>query len=540
MSSGVGAVIGAGAGLLLGWLAAGLGAASPLGLAVGLALALGVAGYLLAERPAGQAHRRQLTAEVERLSRVNANITEAMAEGLTLEDADGRLTLVNPTLLKLLDYEADELLGQPWSRIVAPASRELVAQQTAQRAGGASSSYEARLLAKDGYEIPMLISAMPIQRGGQYAGTVAVLVNIAERLRAENALQRANEYLSQSLAELQQRARERQLISELNDQLQVCITVDEAQAHIAQMLPRLFAAGAGGLYLIEAGGRAHLSVTWGESQPWAAAFPADECWGLRRGRAYVASAGQPERICRHWPPLDEAAGAAALCLPLVAQGEALGLLCLPLPAAEAAGADPGPLQRLAQTVADSLALALANLQLRDTLRQQSIRDPLTGMFNRRYMEESLERELRRSARRGYPVGIIMLDIDHFKNFNDTFGHAAGDLLLRTVGDFLSVHIRAGDVACRYGGEEFVLILPEATLEITSQRAEHLREEIRHLNPEYRAQRLGPVTASAGVAAYPANGQTAERLLRAVDEALYQAKRQGRDRVVAAQAAVAVD
>jgi diguanylate cyclase (GGDEF)-like protein len=225
-------------------------------------------------------------------------------------------------------------------------------------------------------------------------------------------------------------------------------------------------------------------------------------------------------------------------VPLTAQGAALGVLCLRLAASSPAA--PGGQQRLAQTVADSLALAFSNLQLRDTLRQQSIRDVLTGMFNRRYMEESLEREIRRAARPGYPVGLIMLDLDHFKSFNDTFGHAAGDLLLRTVGEFLSVHIRAGDVACRFGGEEFVLILPEASLEITRQRAEHLREEIRHLNPEYRGQRLGPMTVSAGVAAYPTHGRDAEQLLRAADEALYLAKHAGRDRVAAAPRLAAAD
>jgi diguanylate cyclase (GGDEF)-like protein len=182
------------------------------------------------------------------------------------------------------------------------------------------------------------------------------------------------------------------------------------------------------------------------------------------------------------------------------------------------------------TVAEHIALALANLKLQDTLRSQSIRDPLTGLFNRRYMEESLEREMRRAGRGRHPVGIIMLDLDHFKRFNDTFGHEAGDTLLREVGAVLQRSIRGEDIACRYGGEEFTLIMPEASLLDAAQRAEQLREAIRSMNIHHRRQQLGPVTISLGVAIYPDHGPTGDAVLRAADAALYQAKARGRDRV----------
>ena len=182
------------------------------------------------------------------------------------------------------------------------------------------------------------------------------------------------------------------------------------------------------------------------------------------------------------------------------------------------------------TVAEHIALALANLKLRETLRSQSIRDPLTGLFNRRYMEESLEREMRRASRGRHPVGIIMLDLDHFKKFNDSYGHDAGDALLRIVGNTLQRSIRAEDIACRYGGEEFTLILPEASLIDAAQRAESIRESIRNLNIQHRRQQLGGVTVSAGVAIFPDHGPTGDAVLRAADAALYQAKARGRDRV----------
>jgi diguanylate cyclase (GGDEF)-like protein len=184
-----------------------------------------------------------------------------------------------------------------------------------------------------------------------------------------------------------------------------------------------------------------------------------------------------------------------------------------------------------QTITDSLSLALANLKLRSTLREQSIRDPLTGMFNRRYMEETVEREILRAKRNNEAIGVIMIDIDHFKLFNDTFGHQAGDALLTTLGHFFLSHVRGEDVACRYGGEEFILVMPGAKPEPTLKRAEDLREKVHNIDATFHGQSLGKVTLSMGVANYPANGTTLESLIQRADQALYQAKVEGRDRVV---------
>jgi diguanylate cyclase (GGDEF)-like protein len=184
--------------------------------------------------------------------------------------------------------------------------------------------------------------------------------------------------------------------------------------------------------------------------------------------------------------------------------------------------------RLAATAAEHIALALANLNLRETLRHQAVRDPLTGLFNRRYLEETLERELRRAERRSLPLAVIMLDIDHFKRFNDTFGHDAGDALLPEVGSYLRTHVRPEDIACRYGGEEFTLILPDAPLEPTLRRVDELRQGIARLGIAHRGQPLGTVTISMGVAVFPAHGTSPDALLRVADRALYRAKEQGRD------------
>ncbi len=167
------------------------------------------------------------------------------------------------------------------------------------------------------------------------------------------------------------------------------------------------------------------------------------------------------------------------------------------------------------------------------LRELSIRDPLTGLFNRRYLEEMLALEMIRATRKGHPIGIIMADIDHFKRFNDIHGHAAGDAVLAQVGNFLRTHVRSSDATCRYGGEEFILILPEASRKITQIRAEQMREDTRHLHVQFEGQTLEAITLSLGIAVFPDHGSTNAAILGAADAALYRAKREGRDRVVVA-------
>lgn len=184
---------------------------------------------------------------------------------------------------------------------------------------------------------------------------------------------------------------------------------------------------------------------------------------------------------------------------------------------------------LALSLADHISLARANLRIRETLASLAIHDPLTGLFNRRYLEESLEREVRRTARNGMPMGVIMLDVDNFKRFKDTFGHGAGDTMLNSMAKVLRSRTRAGGIASRYGGEEFTLVMPEATLASTRVGAEQLRREVKQLQVQYESRVLGRITLSLGVASFPQHGSSAQSLLQAADSALYEAKYGGRDR-----------
>ena len=185
--------------------------------------------------------------------------------------------------------------------------------------------------------------------------------------------------------------------------------------------------------------------------------------------------------------------------------------------------------RLVHAVAEEIALSLANVGLREILRHQAFRDPLTGLYNRRFLHEALNLELRRAVRSGRPVGLVMLDVDRFKKINDAYGHAAGDSLLQAVATLLQSKVRASDVLCRYGGDEFSIVMPETSLEDATRRTDEWRSAVKLLSIEWEGKILAGLTISSGVAAYPIC-PTSDALFREADSALYSAKASGRDQV----------
>ena len=368
----------------------------------------------------------------------------------------------------------------------------------------------------------------------------AIVRDVTERKQAETNLQEAHAKLRIALGESEQHGREAIKLTELVDILQSCQTVEEACRIAGNTLPATLSSQSGALCITGPSRNLVEAVaTWGNTLATEKTFAPDDCWALRRGKIHrVKDANSPLR-CAH---VSGSPAGGYLCVPLAAHGETLGVLCLERPCQSPNPSFGSPedqveaLARQASAVGERISLALANLRLREVLRSQSIRDPLTGLFNRRYMEESLEREVHRAGRNDECVTLLMLDIDRFKQFNDTFGHQAGDTLLRGLGDFLSQRTRGQDVACRYGGEEFVLILAGATADDGRKRAELLREELKQLTVQHAGQVLGRISFSIGVSAFPGHGATAEELLRTADQALYRAKAEGRDRVVVASPA----
>jgi diguanylate cyclase (GGDEF)-like protein len=339
-------------------------------------------------------------------------------------------------------------------------------------------------------------------------------------------------------------SRESSLLGEFSELLQACLSAEEAHQLIASRAQMLLP-GISGALCITASSRDIVEVVaaWGHPALAENFFAPKDCWALRRGRVHVIAGDPGVASCAH---LGNIRPRRAMCVPMMAHGEALGLLYLDTgPVGEVRGNvdEQKPQQfstqlsesdqHLAKTFAEQAALALANLNMREVLKAQSIRDPLTGLYNRRYMEESLERELSRASRKKSALGIMMIDVDHFKQFNDSFGHEAGDAVLRQMGNFLRIYFRGEDVACRYGGEEFTVIMPDATAEATMKRAEELREAVKKDVAQLNGRVLESISLSIGISSFPIDGATAEALLRTADAALYQAKKRGRDCVVAA-------
>ena len=339
------------------------------------------------------------------------------------------------------------------------------------------------------------------------------------------------------VAELQLRTKQMALLSEMGDLLECCGTTQEACAVVARSVNKLLPeAVSGTLYLFKSSRNlVEMAIRWGTPGSSEALFSPDACWSLRRGQPHWNDMAGGIN-CAH---LTQATTNKCLCVPMVGHGDTLGVLHLEFPGdanirAEAGSEGPNDtVQRLATTVAGQIALSLASLRLRETLRDQSIRDPLTGLFNRRFMEESLEREMQRAVRKNHPVSVLFVDLDHFKRFNDTFGHDAGDFVLRSIADLFRRIFRLDDVICRYGGEEFGIILPESSSVNAAIRANGLREAAKRLDIRYKNRALGTVTLSVGVSTFPEHGETAEELLKVADQCLYKSKAEGRDTVTVA-------
>ncbi|MBE9156511.1 diguanylate cyclase [Nodosilinea sp. LEGE 06152] len=369
-------------------------------------------------------------------------------------------------------------------------------------------------------------------------GFAVTFRDITEIKQSKITLQQTNQQLEDRISELDQRHSEMLVLSEISDFLQACSTVEEACHTIVNLLEPLFPHCSGGIFTTSASlNRLEQVVAWGVRLHSHSEFEPHCCWGLRRGRMHWVGQDRLSLRCSHISaqaalPLEghSTAIAVTLCIPMIAQGETLGLFHLSTEVSEAL---PEAKQQLARTLAEQVGMAIANLKLQETLKHQSIRDPLTGLYNRRYLEESLAQEVARAQRKQLPIGVVMLDIDHFKRFNDTFGHNTGDMVLKLVGTLLKDKVRHSDVACRYGGEEMTLILPEASLTETAARADLIRAAISELQVPYQGQPIDRLTASFGVACFPHHGSNSATLLQAADAALYRAKQAGRNQVVVA-------
>jgi diguanylate cyclase (GGDEF)-like protein len=319
------------------------------------------------------------------------------------------------------------------------------------------------------------------------------------------------------------------VMNELTDMLQSCHTLDESWPIIGRSLTQLFEDLEGTIYTYRDSGNALMhGVSWGKKAiEKHDGFAPDDCWSLRLGRSWQFEPEGLHTRCNH---IAETEQGAYICIPMLADGKTLGVLHLQLPNNDGKQV----FVELAQSAAARLALALSNIKLRQTLRNLSIKDVLTGLYNRRFVEEIFEHEVARCRRNDKSLSVLMIDVDHFKRFNDSFGHDAGDVVLRAVGSLLKESFRKTDFPCRLGGEEFLVILPECDGNAAFKVAEQLRLKISELVLFHQGKALDGVTASIGVATWPEPLKDEHILIAAADAALYSAKHAGRNQVHTAE------
>jgi diguanylate cyclase (GGDEF)-like protein/PAS domain S-box-containing protein len=487
-------------------------------------------------------------------------LAEAIPQIVWTSEPDGKADYVNERGHELMKLPNDQNVGEGWNEIIHPDDRAAW-QETWQRSVQTSEVFELeyRLGNNETGFRWYLGRATPVHDPSgtviKWFGTCTDIEDQKHNQKIlEQQIRERTEELAEANARLQEEVIERDyarreldeqngkmmrdltershratLLAKMGELMQSCVGKEEVFTAALGFAPKIFPATRGAMALLNADRNlVEISGAWHDCRIPAAVFEPEACWALRTGHPHLVVAGDNTARCAH------AAGVANsyLCIPILAQGEALGILHFQ--ATDEAPTLADSELSFKTTFAGQVGLSVANIRLREALRAQSIKDPLTGLYNRRYLTEILDRETRRCARSEQALGILILDLDHFKKFNDTYGHDAGDTVLREAAAFLSKSIRAEDIVCRFGGEEFVIMLPTADINAAAMRAEKIRSKLRELTVLHHGQSLGMITVSIGVAALPRNGTSPAELLAAADAALYCAKREGRDRVVKAE------
>ena len=320
----------------------------------------------------------------------------------------------------------------------------------------------------------------------------------------------------------------RDLLSCMTQRMQGCDTVSELMDVVRRFAPEVAPELAGRLYLFDATRNMLVEgCSWLKPLHSAVEFSPLACWGLRRGATHRPSGIGFDVPCGHL--LGDDPPPESLCLPLLGQHGTLGMLYFE----RRIQASMTPLnETYLQLLGENVGLALDNLRLREALRSLAMMDPLTSLPNRRQLEEVLASEIAKAERTSAAIHCAMIDVDHFKRFNDEYGHDAGDAVLRAVGQVLRETVRDVRLAFRYGGEEFLVLLPDLTGELAAARAEEIRSRIAGLRLQHEGRDLGPITVSVGLACAPGHADW-QNLMQTADAALLRAKRVGRNQVITA-------
>ena len=440
-------------------------------------------------------------------------------------DSQGKFTTVNNSLCHYLGYTKEELLTKTFQEVTLPEDlpKQMVLMNKVIKGELPFFQIDKRHIHKDGHLIWTLVTVISIN-GDKTQEFITQYQDISERKKSEVLMMKLNNSLQTTLNEIKIREQKEALINKMNDSLQICDNCTEAYPRISLFAKQLFPDLNGALAILKNKNDMKVIEQWGQENLIKPLFSAHDCFGNRSGNVNVVSETNNDISCNHYLTIPQG---AQMCLPLIVQDKNIGCIYLYSNKDKTISKLQ---QELALTFANSVKLTLANLSLRELLRESSIHDPLTGLYNRRYLDETLPRELQRAQRNNTKLFVILSDLDFFKKFNDNYGHDAGDEVLKMIGALFKRRLRGSDVICRFGGEEFLLYIIDNNMENVLTRLEGIRKEIKNTEIIYKDQKLPQITISVGVAFAPDHGTIAKELIIAADKALYKAKELGRDRI----------
>jgi diguanylate cyclase (GGDEF)-like protein/PAS domain S-box-containing protein len=483
---------------------------------------------------------------------VEKSLRDSEARGRAILDnaIDAIITIDHQGTIESCNSAACKIFGYGTNELVSMNVAELMPAEHGARHDGYVKSYmrsgrgriigvgrELTACRKDGSEFPIELTVNELKLEGR-----SLFVGMVRDVTARKANEAQRDQLTRELTgrveELNQLNEENAMLSGLGSYLQACASKEEAYDVLLAHVRSLFPNESGALYTLTEKSGAECVISWGDEQE-LLSHPVQkhDCWAMRRGVVHETSDVHAALRCRHYNGIG---AGEQICIPVMTQNGPIGLLTLHVPSV---GGDEQSLSRgrhnlsLMVGIADRLGPTLSGIELRSRLHEDSIRDPLTKLYNRRFMDESLRRELLRARRGQTPVSLIVLDLDNFKLINDEYGHDVGDKVLVMLAHQLSKSVREEDFVYRYGGEEFVIVLPGASLEIAQERALQACQAVRAMRVETGHTPLH-VTISAGVATYPDHAVDHEQLIVQADKALYIAKESGRDRIELAEVAEA--
>lgn len=466
-----------------------------------------------------------------------ALVARHSSDGVVISGPDRAALWVNTAFSAQTGYVLADIQGkEPGSLLQGP---ETDPDATRAIALACSQRREVRLdilnYMRDGTPFWVDLKVTPVyDAAGLHTHFISTMRDISER----KALEDQNEEMRHSEA---MRQSERQLLALTSEWLYSAKSFDELLMVVRRAMHTLIPEADGALYIYgPQRDTLDLVASWGTIPEFPEHILPDDCWALRRGRAYAFGLKPIQFPCDHVHNKDT----PYFCLPIIAHGETIGLMHIIFDGFE----EDGMMRHMRAEVlgnrwdislicAEQISLAVANVRLRHELQERSVRDPLTGLWNRRWFGEQATRELTIAEREGTDLSLIAIDVDHFKQFNDQFGHDAGDLVLREVAGLMQALGNEQVFPCRLGGEEFTLLCTQTAAAPALEIAETLRRRVAGLQLSAGGAPLPTVTISCGVASFAQDGRTLDLLMKVSDRALYKAKESGRNRTMTSAALV---